>query len=169
MRKELRKRRYTNPSKWAFKKDHHLQKEERNLTKKIDALLIHKFFGLPIFLFLMWLLFQLTFTLGQIPMDYIESGFNTLGEWVKGNIQNTFIASALADGAIAGVGAVVLFLPNIIILFLGIALLETTGYMSRVAFLLDGILHKFGTWKKLHSAHHWFWLLCACFYGYAHA
>lgn len=57
----------------------------------------------------MWLLFQLTFTLGQIPMDYIESGFNTLGEWVKGNIQNTFIASALADGAIAGVGAVVLF------------------------------------------------------------
>lgn len=96
----------------------------------------------------MWLLFQLTFTLGQIPMDYIESGFNTLGEWVKGNIQNTFIASALADGAIAGVGAVVLFLPNIIILFLGIALLETTGYMSRVAFLLDGILHKFGLHGK---------------------
>ncbi|HIF9960105.1 TPA: ferrous iron transport protein B [Campylobacter coli] len=124
------------------------KKEERNLTKKIDALLIHKFFGLPIFLFLMWLLFQLTFTLGQIPMDYIESGFNTLGEWVKGNIQNTLIASALADGVIAGVGAVVLFLPNIIILFLGIALLETTGYMSRVAFLLDGILHKFGLHGK---------------------
>ncbi|OOX89601.1 ferrous iron transport protein B [Campylobacter coli] len=124
------------------------KKEERNLTKKIDALLIHKFFGLPIFLFLMWLLFQLTFTLGQIPMDYIESGFNALGEWVKNNIHNTFIASALADGAIAGVGAVVLFLPNIIILFLGIALLETTGYMSRVAFLLDGILHKFGLHGK---------------------
>lgn len=124
------------------------KKEERNLTKKIDALLIHKFFGLPIFLFLMWLLFQLTFTLGQIPMDYIESGFNTLGEWVKDNIQNTLIASALADGVIAGVGAVVLFLPNIIILFLGIALLETTGYMSRVAFLLDGILHKFGLHGK---------------------
>ncbi|HEB9332035.1 TPA: ferrous iron transport protein B [Campylobacter coli] len=124
------------------------KKEERNLTKKIDALLIHKFFGLPIFLFLMWLLFQLTFTLGQIPMDYIESGFNALGEWVKGNIQNTLIASALADGVIAGVGAVVLFLPNIIILFLGIALLETTGYMSRVAFLLDGILHKFGLHGK---------------------
>lgn len=74
------------------------KKEERNLTKKIDALLIHKFFGLPIFLFLMWLLFQLTFSLGQIPMDYIESGFNTLGEFVKNNISNTFIASALADG-----------------------------------------------------------------------
>ncbi|ECL1437821.1 ferrous iron transporter B [Campylobacter jejuni] len=124
------------------------KKEERNLTKKIDALLIHKFFGLPIFLFLMWLLFQLTFSLGQIPMDYIESGFNTLGEFVKNNISNTFIASALADGIIAGVGAVILFLPNIMILFLGIALLETTGYMSRVAFLLDGILHKFGLHGK---------------------
>lgn len=84
-------------------------KEERNLTQKIDALLIHKFFGLPIFLFLMWLLFQLTFSLGQIPMDYIESGFNALGEFVKNNISNTFIASALADGIIAGVGAVILF------------------------------------------------------------
>ncbi|HEG8512170.1 TPA: ferrous iron transporter B [Campylobacter jejuni] len=124
------------------------KKEERNLTKKIDALLIHKFFGLPIFLFLMWLLFQLTFSLGQIPMDYIESGFNALGEFVKNNISNTFIASALADGIIAGVGAVILFLPNIMILFLGIALLETTGYMSRVAFLLDGILHKFGLHGK---------------------
>lgn len=124
------------------------KKEERNLTKIIDALLIHKFFGLPIFLFLMWLLFQLTFSLGQIPMDYIESGFNTLGEFVKNNISNTFIASALADGIITGVGAVILFLPNIMILFLGIALLETTGYMSRVAFLLDGILHKFGLHGK---------------------
>lgn len=57
----------------------------------------------------MWLLFQLTFSLGQIPMDYIESGFNTLGEFVKNNISNTFIASALADGIIAGVGAVILF------------------------------------------------------------
>lgn len=67
-------------------------------------------------------------------MDYIESDFNALGELVKNNISNTFIASALADGIIAGVGAVILFLPNIMILFLGIALLETTGYMSRVAF-----------------------------------
>ena len=96
----------------------------------------------------MWFLFQCTFTLGQIPMDYIEVGFNTLGSLVENNIHNTLIASALADGIIAGVGAVVLFLPNIIILFLGIALLETTGYMSRVAFLLDGILYKFGLHGK---------------------
>lgn len=113
-------------------------KKRKKFNQKIDALLIHKFFGLPIFLFLMWLLFQLTFSLGQIPMDYIESGFNALGELVKNNISNTFIASALADGIIAGVGAVILFLPNIMILFLDIALLETTGYMSRVAFLLMG-------------------------------
>ncbi|MBM0637588.1 ferrous iron transport protein B [Campylobacter sp. VicNov18] len=124
------------------------KKEERNLTKRIDALLIHKIFGLPIFLFLMWFLFQITFTLGKIPMDYIELSFNALNDLIKNHIQNAFIASALADGVIAGVGSVILFLPNIIILFLGIALLETTGYMSRVAFLLDGILHKFGLHGK---------------------
>lgn len=123
-------------------------KKEKNLTKKIDALLIHKIFGLPIFLFFMWALFQLTFSLGQIPMDYIESSFTALGDLIKNNVPNTFLASALADGVIAGVGAVILFLPNIIILFFGIALLETTGYMSRVAFLLDGILYKFGLHGK---------------------
>lgn len=123
-------------------------KKEKNLTKKIDALLIHKIFGLPIFLFFMWALFQLTFSLGQIPMDYIESSFTALGDLIKNNIPNTFLASTLADGVIAGVGAVILFLPNIIILFFGIALLETTGYMSRVAFLLDGILYKFGLHGK---------------------
>ncbi|TDJ86633.1 ferrous iron transport protein B [Campylobacter volucris] len=119
-----------------------------NHTKTIDAILINKYLGIPIFLFLMWLLFQLTFTLGQIPMDYIETFFGFLADTTKEYIGNEFIASALADGVIAGVGAVVTFLPNIIILFFGIALLETTGYMARVAFLLDGILHKFGLHGK---------------------
>ncbi|MBF7047432.1 ferrous iron transport protein B [Campylobacter volucris] len=119
-----------------------------NHTKTIDAILINKYLGIPIFLFLMWLLFQLTFTLGQIPMDYIETFFGLLADTTKEYIGNEFIASALADGVIAGVGAVVTFLPNIIILFFGIALLETTGYMARVAFLLDGILHKFGLHGK---------------------
>lgn len=122
--------------------------KKKNHTKDIDAILINKYLGIPIFLFLMWILFQLTFTLGQIPMDYIELAFNVLGEFAKNKISNPLIASILSDGIIAGVGAVVLFLPNIIILFLGIALLETTGYMSRVAFLLDGILHKFGLHGK---------------------
>ncbi|EPY3603319.1 ferrous iron transport protein B [Campylobacter upsaliensis] len=119
-----------------------------NITKSLDTLLINKYFGVPIFLFLMWVLFQLTFTLGAIPMDYIEMGFGALGDLCKEYISNELLASVLADGIIGGVGAVILFLPNILILFFGIALLETTGYMSRVAFLFDGILYKFGLHGK---------------------
>lgn len=117
-------------------------------TKNLDDILINKYFGIPIFIFFMWALFQLTFKLGAIPMEYIEAGFKALGEVVINNISNETLASAIADGVIGGVGAVVLFLPNIIILFLGIALLETTGYMARVSFLLDGFFHKFGLHGK---------------------
>lgn len=122
--------------------------KEKNYTKMVDKVLINRFIGIPIFLFFMWLLFQLTFTLGSVPMDYIEMVFGLLGETVKDNINNEMFASLLADGIIGGVGAVILFLPNIIILFFGIALLETTGYMSRVSFLLDGFFHKFGLHGK---------------------
>ena len=118
------------------------------LTDKIDSLLIHPLFGIPIFLFLMWGLFQLTFTLGSIPMDYIDAFFTSLGKYAKTIFGDGELGSLIADGAIAGVGAVVMFLPNIIILFLGIALLETTGYMARVAFLLDGFFHRFGLHGK---------------------
>ncbi len=120
----------------------------KSTTKKIDHILINKFIGIPIFLFLMWGLFQLTFELGSIPMDYIDMGFAWLGEAVGANIAHEGLRSLIVDGIIAGVGAVVLFLPNIIILYIGIALLETTGYMSRVAFLLDGFFHKFGLHGK---------------------
>ncbi len=119
-------------------------KREKTLTEKIDDILIHPVFGIPIFLFFMWALFQLTFTLGAVPMDYIDSFFGWMGDVVGNTIQNDDIRSLVVDGLIGGVGAVVLFTPNIIILFIGITLLETTGYMSRVAFLLDGIFHKFG-------------------------
>lgn len=122
--------------------------KNRNLTQKIDTILIHKLFGLPIFIFLMWGLFQLTFTLGQIPMDWIEASFGWLGETIGESISNEALKSLIVDGIIAGVGSVVMFLPNIMILFLGIALLETTGYMSRAAFLLDGFFHKFGLHGK---------------------
>ena len=121
---------------------------QQSLTDKIDVLLMHKFVGLPIFLFLMWGLFQLTFEVGSIPMDWIDAFFSLLIEGTKSFLGDTELASVIADGAIAGVGAVILFLPNIIILFMGIALLETTGYMSRVAFLLDGFFHKFGLHGK---------------------
>ncbi|MCU7800730.1 MAG: ferrous iron transport protein B [gamma proteobacterium symbiont of Lucinoma myriamae] len=117
-------------------------------TDKIDSLLMHQFVGLPIFLFMMWGLFQLTFEVGSIPMDWIDAFFALLIDATKSFLGDTELASVIADGAIAGVGAVVLFLPNIFILFLGIALLETTGYMSRVAFLLDGFFHKFGLHGK---------------------
>ncbi len=120
------------------------RREKKSLTEKIDAILIHPVFGIPIFLFFMWGLFQLTFTLGNIPMEWIDGFFGWLGETIAPTISNDDIRSLVVDGIIGGVGAVVLFTPNIIILFIGIALLETTGYMSRVAFLLDGFFHKFG-------------------------
>lgn len=122
--------------------------KEKTTTEKIDSILMNKFIGLPIFLFLMWGLFQLTFTLGQIPMDYIDSFFSSFIDVIKNIIGDNQLSSLLGDGVIAGVSAVVMFLPNILILFLGISLLEGTGYMSRVAFLLDGTFHKFGLHGK---------------------
>jgi len=121
-----------------------VKQEKKTITEKIDSVLIHPLFGIPIFLFFMWSLFQLTFEVGAIPMDYIDAFFGWLGDTVGATISNEDIRSLVVDGIIAGVGAVVLFVPNIIILFIGIALLESTGYMSRVAFLLDGFFHKFG-------------------------
>ncbi|MFZ2890551.1 ferrous iron transport protein B [Sulfuricurvum sp.] len=117
---------------------------KKTTTEKIDSILIHPIFGIPIFLFFMWSLFQLTFEIGSIPMDWIDAFFGWFGEVVGSTIGNDEIRSLIVDGVIAGVGAVVLFVPNIVILFVGIALLESTGYMSRVAFLLDGFFHKFG-------------------------
>jgi len=120
----------------------------KQFTKKIDEILINKFAGIPIFLFFMWSLFQLTFELGAIPMEYIESAVGWLGDAIGASIAHDGLRSLIVDGILNGVGSVVLFLPNIIILYIGIALLETTGYMSRVAFLLDGFFHKFGLHGK---------------------
>ncbi len=117
---------------------------QTSLTQKIDNILIHPIFGIPIFLFFMWALFQLTFEVGSIPMDYIDKFFGSLGDTIGGLIAYDDLRSLVVDGLIAGVGAVVMFVPNIMILFVGIALLEGTGYMSRVAYLLDGFFHKFG-------------------------
>lgn len=124
----------------------HQEKKEpkKTLTEKIDSVLIHPIAGIPIFLFFMWSLFQLTFEIGSIPMEWIDGFFGWFGDVVGATITNDDIRSLVVDGIISGVGAVVLFVPNIIILFVGIALLESTGYMSRVAFLLDGFFHKFG-------------------------
>ena len=96
----------------------------------------------------MWLLFQITFELGSIPMNLIDSVVASFGEYIGNYILNNEMRSLIVDGIISGVGAVLLFLPNILILFFGISLLETTGYMSRVAFLLDGFFHRFGLHGK---------------------
>ena len=122
--------------------------EKVSLTERLDMILLNKYLGIPIFLFFMWILFQLTFEFGSLPMDYIDAFFAWLGDRTKAVLGDTPLSSLIADGIIAGVGAVILFLPNIVILFLGIALLETTGYMSRVSFLLDGFFHKFGLHGK---------------------
>ncbi len=118
--------------------------KEVTTTDKIDQILIHPILGIPIFLFFMWGLFQLTFEIGSIPMDWIDSFFTWFGALIGGTIVNDELRSLVVDGLISGVGAVIMFVPNIVILFIGIALLESTGYMSRVAFLLDGFFHRFG-------------------------
>ena len=125
-------------------KVNHIDSSKITTTQKIDTILIHPILGIPIFLFFMWGLFQLTFEIGSIPMDWIDAFFVVLGEGMGEKITNDDFRSLVVDGLIAGVGAVVMFIPNIVILFVGIALLESTGYMSRVAYLLDGFFHKFG-------------------------
>ena len=120
----------------------------KSLTQKIDNLLINKYLGIPIFFLFMWILFQLTFEVGAIPMDLIDASFSWLGDKAKVVLGDGWLGSLVADGMIAGVGSVMMFLPNIMILFFGIALLETTGYMSRVSFMLDGFFHRFGLHGK---------------------
>lgn len=119
-----------------------------SLTDRLDKLLIHPIFGLPIFLFFMWLLFQLTFEIGSIPMEWIDAGFIQMSNLVKAVLPEGAIQSVLADGVIPAVGSIIMFLPNILILFMGINLLEQTGYMARTAFLLDGFMKKFGLQGK---------------------
>ena len=120
----------------------------KTITQKIDSIMMDKYFGIPIFLVLMWGLFQLTFSLGSIPMEMMDNLITIFGDAVGTMISHQGLRELVVDGIISGVGAVLLFLPNIIILYIGLALLETTGYMSRVAFLLDGFFHKFGLHGK---------------------
>ncbi|PAF53652.1 ferrous iron transport protein B [Helicobacter sp. 13S00482-2] len=117
-------------------------------TQKIDAIMLNKYLGLPIFLLLMFMLFNMSFLVGGVLQDLAQDGIDNLGSLVKTYITNEDFASLIGDGIIGGVGAVLSFLPLIIILYFGISLLEATGYMSRVAFLLDGIFHKFGLHGK---------------------
>ncbi|NHA89817.1 ferrous iron transport protein B [Helicobacter pylori] len=117
-------------------------------TYKIDKILMHKRYGIFIFLGFMFIIFSLSFLIGGGVQKALEAGFKFLSDGIKENVANEDLASLVGDGIIGGVGATVSFLPLIVVLYFGISLLETTGYMSRVAFLLDGILHKFGLHGK---------------------
>ncbi|MGI6088095.1 MAG: ferrous iron transport protein B [Kiritimatiellia bacterium] len=117
----------------------------------IDEIVIHRVWGLPIFLGLMYLVFWLTFTVGTPPMEWIEGFFGWLGErvtgwWPAGS--DSLLKSLLVDGIISGVGGVLVFLPNILLLFLAIAILEDSGYMARAAFMMDRVMHKIGLHGK---------------------
>ncbi len=134
---------------------HNLQMEalkipeiQESLSEKIDNILIHPVLGLPIFLFFMWGLFQLTFELGNIPMSWIDWFFSNSANYISEILPKGEFNSLLTEGIIPAIGAVVMFLPNILILFLGINLLEQTGYMARAAYLMDGFLKKFGLQGK---------------------
>ncbi|MEN6618016.1 MAG: ferrous iron transport protein B [Rikenellaceae bacterium] len=114
----------------------------------IDDILTHKYLGLPVFLFFMWLMFQVTFTLGSYPMDWINVGVGWLGEQAKHLISPGPLRELIVEGIIGGVGGVIVYLPNILILFFFISFMEDTGYMARASFIMDKLMHKIGLHGK---------------------
>jgi len=124
------------------------QDTKKTMTDYVDGILINRILGLPLFLGIMWLIFQLTFTLGEAPMGWIESLFELIGQGAVTIIPEGLLQSVVVDGIIAGVGGVLVFLPNIMLLFFGISVLEGTGYMARAAFVIDKIMHMAGLHGK---------------------
>ncbi len=122
----------------------------RHRSDVTDQLLLHRWLGLPIFLFFMYLIFQLTFSLGELPMGWMETGFSALAAWVDGHWPwpAPLLKSLVLDGILGGVGGVLIFLPNIVLLFLGLTLMEDTGYMARAAFLMDRLMQRIGLHGK---------------------
>lgn len=115
---------------------------------RADRILTHKWIGIPLFLLFMWTMFQLTFSIGSYPMELIENGVSALGTLIHANMQESTLRDLLVDGIIGGVGGVIVFLPNILILFFCISLMEDTGYMARAAFIMDKVMHKIGLHGK---------------------
>ena len=118
------------------------------LTHFIDKIITNKYAGFPIFFLLLYVMFEVTFTLGQYPMDWIEAGVGLLGEWVSSTLPDGPLKAMLADGVIGGVGAVIVFLPQILILYCFISFMEDSGYMARAAFIMDKLMHKMGLHGK---------------------
>ena len=133
----------------ALKETFHAgEKEKRQLSTAIDTLLTHRWLGFPFLIVFMWVMFEATFTLGAYPQEWIEAGVGALGEWVASVVPEGPLNDLLVDGIISGVGGVIVFLPNILILFFFISLMEDTGYMARAAFMLDRLMHKIGLHGK---------------------
>ncbi|HID29356.1 MAG TPA: ferrous iron transport protein B, partial [Desulfobacterales bacterium] len=119
-----------------------------DVSRQIDQVLTNRLLGLPIFIFFIWAMFQLTFSLGAYPMDWIDAGVGWLGEIAGRIVPQGLFADLIVNGIIAGVGSVAIFLPNILILFFCIALFEDSGYMARAAFLMDKVMHLIGLHGK---------------------
>ena len=133
----------------ALKETYRINKNEKESnTKKIDNYLTHRYLGLPIFVFFMWATFFTTFRLGAFPKHWMELGISKLSGLLMNNIEPGIIRDFLVEGIIGGAGGVLVFLPNIILLFLFIAFMEDTGYMARAVFIMDRVMHKIGLHGK---------------------
>jgi ferrous iron transport protein B len=126
--------------------------ERLDISDRIDRILVNRYLGIPIFLGMMWLVFQLVFTLGGPLADGIDVMMNWIGETSAVGIEKlsgpNWLSSLISDGIIGGVGSVLVFLPNIMLLFLAIAILEASGYMARAAFVMDRFMHALGLHGK---------------------
>lgn len=119
-------------------------KKASNLTRKIDQILTHKIGGYLIFLTILFLIFQAVFSWSEYPMQMIEEGFLYFGNWVSEILPDSILTDLLVNGIIAGLGGIIIFIPQIAALFAFIAILEDTGYLSRISFMMDGLLKRFG-------------------------
>ena len=124
------------------------KRDTYRMTHMIDRVLSNRWLGFPIFFAILFLMFETTFVLGQHPMDWIEMGVEKLGEWVSSHMTDGPLRSMLVDGIIGGVGAVIVFLPQILILYFFISLMEDSGYMARAAFIMDKLMHGMGLHGK---------------------
>ena len=124
------------------------KKDTYRTTHMIDGVLSHKYFGFPIFFLLLYVMFETTFALGQYPMDWIEAFVAWAGERVTATMPEGPLKAMLVDGVIGGVGSVIVFLPQILILYFFISLMEDSGYMARAAFIMDRLMHKMGLHGK---------------------
>ncbi len=123
-------------------------KSKFDLSRQVDLVLTNRILGFPIFIFFIWGMFQATFTLGAYPMEWIDAGVSWLGAAVASMLPAGLLRGLLVDGVIAGVGSVIIFLPNIMLLFFCIALFEDTGYLARAAFIMDRVMHLIGLHGK---------------------